>query len=629
MCDRKLSAKWYNGVVVLLAILGCIDTPFLKAADMTISSLTPANNSTEICADTKLYITFTTTPILATDSNMYLQICKVSDDSAVYQLTLHTLNSNTYGYVSTDWPYQISLNGLSLNYVPFNVSGHTLEIHPSTQLDYNTSYYIKMTAGFCADANSNTSPVITDNTTWRFTTKSSAPAADHEYLVSSDGSGDFCTLQGATNAAVDNDPCRTVINVCHGTYREPIYVSTAKTNIIWVGEKQTTTTVAAYNREAFNAGSNYRMLVKVNGDGFRMYHMTLKNTAPDNSGQAETLKHAGDKGIAVDCNFHSYQDTLLLNGQMYFQKCFILGDVDYIWGSGTVYFDKCQMKSLSSTSYITQPRTPEGVYGFFMVDCNFPVAKGVRNCYFGRLFDGYGYAQVVFLNCAYPGSTFYPIGWLQNTLSDLTNLRLWEYQSKNSYTGTLVDTSSRLSPGTTQLDDANAIYWRDVNNVFALNPWNPKAIDLPTASWLPQPANGATDINTAGITLTWAAGADASSHLIYFGTTNPPDYSTEQTSTSFSTGTMDVNTTYYWRVDEKNSTGTTTGQVWSFTTEKYNCPSPSAWDFDGNCQVNFLDYVDFAEEWANTGNTLDLTDLAELATDWLSCNRNPSEECWQ
>ena len=29
---------------------------------------------------------------------------------------------------------------------------------------------------------------------------------------------------------------------------------------------------------------------------------------------------------------------------------------------------------------------------------------------------------------------------------------------------------------------------------------------------------------------------------------------------------MADSTTYYWRIDEKNATGTTTGDVWSFTT---------------------------------------------------------------
>jgi len=627
MNNQQLSSRNVCSIL-LFVILTFACASNTKAADMTITNFSPANNATEICADTKLWITFDTTPIVATDSSLHLQICKVSDDSVVYDMNLAARPTDTYGYIATGWPYQINLNGLTINYVPFNVSGQTLEIHPSAHLNYNTSYYVKMSAGICTDAGSNTSPAITDNTTWRFTTKASAPTADRNYLVCADGSGDFCTLQGATDAAADNDPCRTIIKIVNGTYREPVYVPSAKKNITWLGEGRNTTIVAAYNRNDFNAeGSSYRMLVRVDAEGFRMYSMTLQNTAPDNSGQAETIKHAGQKGVADDCNFYSYQDTLLLNGQMYFKKCYIKGDVDFIWGSGTVYFDKCEMKCLSSSSYITQPRTPDGVYGFFMIDCNFPVAKGVKNCYFGRLFDGYGYAQVVMINCAYYSVVFYPIGWNQNTLGDLTNLRLWEYLPVNIYTGAPNSTASRLTPGTTQLDEATALWCRDVNNVFELNPWNPKAAELPTASWHPTPANGATNIDPAGASLTWSAGATASSHLIYFGTTNPPAYATEQTTTSFATGAMDVNTTYYWRVDEENSAGTTTGQVWSFTTAKYSCPTPLTWDIDGNCQVNLLDFAEFAEEWAGGG--LNFSDVAELAIDWLNCNRDPSGECWQ
>ena len=35
----------------------------------------------------------------------------------------------------------------------------------------------------------------------------------------------------------------------------------------------------------------------------------------------------------------------------------------------------------------------------------------------------------------------------------------------------------------------------------------------------------------------------------------------------YDTGTMANNTKYYWRIDEKNSFGTTTGNVWNFTTQ--------------------------------------------------------------
>ena len=80
----------------------------------------------------------------------------------------------------------------------------------------------------------------------------------------------------------------------------------------------------------------------------------------------------------------------------------------------------------------------------------------------------------------------------------------------------------------------------------------------------PSPADGATGISV-NRTLQWEPAALASSHDVYFGTTIL-DFQGNQTSTSFNPGTLAPLTTYYWRVDEVNSLGTTTGNVWSFTT---------------------------------------------------------------
>jgi len=82
----------------------------------------------------------------------------------------------------------------------------------------------------------------------------------------------------------------------------------------------------------------------------------------------------------------------------------------------------------------------------------------------------------------------------------------------------------------------------------------------------PNPANGATDVSTT-TDLSWTAGSDATSHDVYFGTSSPGSFQGNQTDTTFDPGTLAESTTYYWRIDEKNAIGTTTGVVWSFTTE--------------------------------------------------------------
>ena len=95
----------------------------------------------------------------------------------------------------------------------------------------------------------------------------------------------------------------------------------------------------------------------------------------------------------------------------------------------------------------------------------------------------------------------------------------------------------------------------------------------------PSPSNTATGIRIT-TDLSWTAGSYTTSHDVYFGTVNPPPFVVNQTATTYDTGTMDNNTTYYWRIDEKNASGTTAGNVWSFTTELDPNLPVAWWKFD-------------------------------------------------
>ncbi len=90
----------------------------------------------------------------------------------------------------------------------------------------------------------------------------------------------------------------------------------------------------------------------------------------------------------------------------------------------------------------------------------------------------------------------------------------------------------------------------------------------------PNPANGATDVAT-NADLSWNGGsliasgeANSYTYDVYFGTSaSPPLAAGGITSTTYDPGTMDSATMYYWRVDTSDGSQTTTGDVWSFTTE--------------------------------------------------------------
>lgn len=92
--------------------------------------------------------------------------------------------------------------------------------------------------------------------------------------------------------------------------------------------------------------------------------------------------------------------------------------------------------------------------------------------------------------------------------------------------------------------------------------------DPPGQASGPGPVDGATSVGTGSL-LSWSAGSGATTHDVYFGTSNPlgaGEYQGNQPGTSFSP-VLDYSTPYFWRIDEVNGDGTTQGSTWSFTTE--------------------------------------------------------------
>jgi hypothetical protein len=131
----------------------------------------------------------------------------------------------------------------------------------------------------------------------------------------------------------------------------------------------------------------------------------------------------------------------------------------------------------------------------------------------------------------------------------------------------------------------------DVNTLYTV------AASLPGKATSPSPADSATGVIRTGTSLTWVAGAGATSHDVYFGTAVSPPSIGNQTGTSYTpTGTMVQSKTYYWRIDEKNATGTTTGDIWRFTVQEclkstvteYSAwvawGKPSCWCFQRQCR---------------------------------------------
>jgi hypothetical protein len=99
---------------------------------------------------------------------------------------------------------------------------------------------------------------------------------------------------------------------------------------------------------------------------------------------------------------------------------------------------------------------------------------------------------------------------------------------------------------------------------------------LPGIASGPSPLDGAADVPVTTI-LGWAAAGYADSYDVYLGTDETAIANADNTASEFMgnqaglsynpPGNLAYETTYYWRIDSVNATGTTKGDVWSFTTE--------------------------------------------------------------
>jgi pectin methylesterase-like acyl-CoA thioesterase len=306
---------------------------------------------------------------------------------------------------------------------------------------------------------------LVGKTAWQFTTKSSAPADGVDLVVAADGSGHFATVQGAVDFVPENNDKPVTINIRNGVYAEIIYVKPGKNRLTFRGENRHATTIAYTNNEGMNTRSSNRAMMVVEGSEFTLENITLVNTTPKSGLQAEALKVDADRVILRHCDFFSYQDTLMLNGRVFVTDCLVAGDVDFIWGFGTAFIEKSEIRAVYP-GYNVQARNPNDKPGYVFVDCVLTKEPGVTGHFLGR--TGKDGDQVIYIDCRMDDHIA-PAGW-----SGASNgLGWWEYASTD-LAGTPIDASRRNF--SRQLSEAQAATFREVS--YVLGGWNPLAASV-------------------------------------------------------------------------------------------------------------------------------------------------------
>lgn len=253
----------------------------------------------------------------------------------------------------------------------------------------------------------------------------------HKYTVAQDGTGDFLTVTEALQAAETAGLAPALIFIKKGIYSEHLEITRPFLTLEGESTKDTVITGSLYARMTMEDGSKrgtFRSYsVRVATHDFTARNLTFENAAGTGAvaGQALALYVDGDRILFDHCRILASQDTLFtgplpekeleengfvgpgqflprINGRHYYRDCFIRGDIDFIFGSATAYFERCDLFSQDIgrqvNGYVTAASTPEGQeYGYVFEHCHFVGNCPPRSVYLGRPWRNF--AKVVLLNC--------------------------------------------------------------------------------------------------------------------------------------------------------------------------------------------------------------------------------------
>ena len=504
--------------VVVANVAGSVtSTGATLTVDSTMSAaLTPTNNAAAVCYDTPLYMAFDRVPVSTGVGT--IKIFSVTNSVTpvdTIDLSLGNLQARAVAGDS---------NG-PFNLYPIIITTNVVAIYPHLDvLSSNQTYYVTVDPGTFTETNGALFAGITDTNAWRFTTKPTGPANPNNVTVAYDGSGDFCTVQGALDSLPIGNTTPTLVKIQNGTYTE--FVDTKnKNNVTFRGQSRTGTIIQYLNNNTQNGTTHARMSFKVFSNDIVIENLTLINTTPQGGSQAETLmiESGAARFILNNAEVDSRQDTILANvntSQGYFYNSLVQGNFDYVWGGGNCYYNQCEFRTIpTATSYnLVATRTDTGTgpgagqwpgfginqftsNGFSFVHCKFTRAtNSVTNITMAGA-NGTANGQSAWLYCSMDVSN--SNGYITPTNAVLTSELLWEYGNSNA------DNTASASFGLVGLTNG------DARLTAALDP------TIWLSGWVPQLAPNIIT-NPVGATVT--AGASITFSVVATGIPDPTDY---------------------------------------------------------------------------------------------------------
>lgn len=298
----------------------------------------------------------------------------------------------------------------------------------------------------------------------------------HTIYVSKDGHSPegTCpkTVEEAFRLAKSFEPEPVTIRLLPGIYREKLVMDQPFVTMIGMGETPKDVTICygdgAYEilEDGIKRGTFRTATFRTDTHDFTAKNITFENDCGSGkkAGQGLALYADGDRLFFDNCRFLGWQDTIFnaplpqterepggfrgpkefaprINGRHYFRNCFVQGEVDFLFGSATAYYENCELFSLNIgeeiNGYVTAASTAEGQeYGYVLKNCRFTGNCPDHSVYIGRPWRPYG--KTVLIGCEI-GPHIRPEVWADWGKEDHSHVFYGEYDS----TGAGADPSER------------------------------------------------------------------------------------------------------------------------------------------------------------------------------------------
>ncbi|HYJ38819.1 MAG TPA: pectinesterase family protein [Chitinophagaceae bacterium] len=260
--------------------------------------------------------------------------------------------------------------------------------------------------------------------------------SQEKIVVAADGSGKFRTVQEAFTTVPLNNKKPVTIFIKNGTYKEKLVLDSTKSFVTLQGEDKFNTilTYDDHTGKISPGGDTISTMTSASffmkADEFTAKNITFQNDAGFTAGQAVAIRITGDKAKFENCRFIGNQDVLFPskpNTRQYFNRCYIEGTTDFIFGPSIAWFEQCHIHS-KKNSHVTAASTPKDQeYGYVFNDCILTADTGLRSVSLGRPWRPY--ACVTFLH-SYIDRHIIPQGWSNwNNTENYKTTRYAEYQN--------------------------------------------------------------------------------------------------------------------------------------------------------------------------------------------------------